>query len=318
MIGRILPAGSPETCQPVTSTRPLDSFPVANVPLGDFLAGRLERKGIEVKQKPQPGTLSLYLPADSWVSAGSLHRLSAAGRSSVLRDSSGDELAWVSESADVPEAARVLAADEGSFRIRFPWDLLRVNEMAIEKALDSGQPEEPPSGTRVEGRLRLGPGTRLLPGVYVAGDVIVGENCTIGPNCYIRGRTSIGAGCRIGQVVEIKNSIILSGSTIGHLSYCGDSIVCEDVNFGAGTIVANFRHDGRNHRSMVQGTLIDTGRRKFGTVIGDGVHTGIHTSIYPGRKLWPHTSTRPGEIVRYDLQAVRKNPPGRTNGLPPC
>jgi NDP-sugar pyrophosphorylase family protein len=46
----------------------------------------------------------------------------------------------------------------------------------------------------------------------------------------------------------------------------------------------------------------DTGRVNFGTVVGDGVHTGIHTSIYPGRKLWPGTSTRPGEIVRCDLR----------------
>ncbi len=303
MNGRILPAGSPESCHPVTINRTLDSFPVANIALADFLTERLEGEGLEIEQKPPAGALSLCLPADSWVSVESLHRLAEAGSSTVLRDASGGDLAWISESSRVPEPAAVLAADEGSFRIRYPWDLLRVNEMAVEKILDRGRLDEAPPGTHVAGRLRLGPGTRLLPGVYVAGDVIVGENCTIGPNCYIRGRTSIGDGCKIGQAVEIKNSIILAGSNIGHLSYCGDSIVCENVNFGAGTIVANFRHDGENHRSMVQGKLVDTGRRKFGTVLGEGVHTGIHTSIYPGRKLWPYTSTRPGEIVRYDLPA---------------
>ena len=52
---------------------------------------------------------------------------------------------------------------------------------------------------------------------------------------------------------------------------------------------------------MVAGTLIDTGRRKFGAIIGDDVHTGIHTSVYPGRKIWPHLTTLPGEIVRRDL-----------------
>jgi hypothetical protein len=40
--------------------------------------------------------------------------------------------------------------------------------------------------------------------------------------------------------------------------------------------------------------------RKFGTIIGDDVHTGINTSIYPGRKLWPGTSTLPGEVVQRD------------------
>ena len=88
---------------------------------------------------------------------------------------------------------------------------------------------------------------------------------------------------------------------MGHLSYCGDSIVGKGTNFGAGTITANFRHDGQTHRSMVDGALVDTGRHKFGSIIGDDVHTGIHTSIYPGRKLWPHTSTRPGDVVQRDL-----------------
>ena len=52
---------------------------------------------------------------------------------------------------------------------------------------------------------------------------------------------------------------------------------------------------------MLNGKLVDTGRRKFGSIIGDGVHTGIHTSIYPGRKLFPGTSTRPGDIIQQDL-----------------
>jgi NDP-sugar pyrophosphorylase family protein len=52
----------------------------------------------------------------------------------------------------------------------------------------------------------------------------------------------------------------------------------------------------------VRGELIDTGRRKLGTIIGDNVHTGIHTSIYPGRKIWPNESTLPGEIVTKDIE----------------
>jgi bifunctional UDP-N-acetylglucosamine pyrophosphorylase/glucosamine-1-phosphate N-acetyltransferase len=139
--------------------------------------------------------------------------------------------------------------------------------------------------------------------VFIEGNVVIGANCKIGPNCYIRGSTSIGEGCHIGQSVEIKNCLILSGTNVGHLSYIGDSVLGEGVNLGAGTTTSNLRHDGQNHRSSVNGELIDTGRRKFGTIIGDGVHTGINTSIYPGRKLWPGTTTRPGEIVGRDLQS---------------
>ena len=86
-----------------------------------------------------------------------------------------------------------------------------------------------------------------------------------------------------------------------HLSYVGDSVIGEGCNLGAGTIIANLRHDNANVKSAVKGKLIDTGRRKFGTVFGDNVHTGISTSIFPGRKLWPNTCTRPGQIVDKDI-----------------
>ena len=147
----------------------------------------------------------------------------------------------------------------------------------------------------------LGKGSRVLPGVYIEGKVLIGDGCKIGPNCYIRGATSIGDQCHVGQSVEIKNSILEKGTHVGHLSYVGDSILGERVNFGAGTVTSNLRHDGANHRTMVSGALVDTGRRKFGCVAGDGCHTGINTSIYPGRKLGVDSSTRPAAVVQRDV-----------------
>jgi NDP-sugar pyrophosphorylase family protein len=183
----------------------------------------------------------------------------------------------------------------------FPWDLLAIHEKILAGIEDEISGEIHPSAL-VGGRLKLGKGSRILPGVFIEGNVVIGEGCKIGPNCYVRGNTSIGDRCHIGQSVEVKNSIILSDTNVGHLSYVGDSILGENVNFGAGTIVSNYRHDGGNHRSMVNGRLVDTGRRKFGAIIGDGVYTGIGTLIYPGRKIWPNMSTRPGEVVQRDLR----------------
>ena len=185
---------------------------------------------------------------------------------------------------------------------RYPWDLLAIQEriMAVWKDEISG--EVHPAAV-IEGKLKLGKGSRILPGVYIEGNVVIGEGCKIGPNCYVRGYTSIGDNCHIGQSVEIKNSLILSDSNVGHLSYVGDSILGANVNLGAGTIVSNFRHDGGNHISRVGKELVDTGRRKFGTVIGDGVHTGIGTLVYPGRKIGPGLFTLPGDVVRKDIQA---------------
>lgn len=187
--------------------------------------------------------------------------------------------------------------------IVYPWDFLALQSLLLEElaGAESRIDGELSSRATVEGTLLLGKGSRVLPGVYIEGVVVIGQDCRIGPNAYIRGATSIGDHCHIGQAVEVKNAIIYPRTAMGHLSYCGDSIIGEGVNFGAGTILSNFRHDGKNHRSMVDGELVDTGRRKFGAVIGDGVHTGIHTSIYPGRKLWPGTSTLPGAIVQRDI-----------------
>jgi NDP-sugar pyrophosphorylase family protein len=114
---------------------------------------------------------------------------------------------------------------------------------------------------------------------------------------------TLGNGCKVGQGSEIKNSILFDRAKAPHLNYVGDSVIGEGANLGCGTVISNLRHDNASQRSMVKGALVDTGRRKLGAILGDGVHTGINTSIYPGRKLWPGTTTAPCEIVKADKEA---------------
>ncbi len=186
-----------------------------------------------------------------------------------------------------------------SFEVTYPWDLISINEEIIAQITDWPGHEMIQMGENA--RVIVGEGTKILPGVFIEGSIVIGKNCKIGPNCYLRGSTSIGDNCHVGQAVEVKNSVLADGVSVGHLSYVGDSVIGEKANFGAGTITSNLRHDGSNHRSAVDGELIDTGRRKFGVIIGAGVHTGINTSFYPGRKMGPGTSTLPGEIVNKDI-----------------
>ncbi|MGC6566400.1 MAG: DapH/DapD/GlmU-related protein [Akkermansiaceae bacterium] len=186
-----------------------------------------------------------------------------------------------------------------TFDPTYPWDLLDLNAELMATIED--WPGHPSIQADPEARVIVGEGTEILPGVYIEGDVIIGDNCKIGPNCYLRGSTSIGNNCHVGNAVEIKNTILSPGASVGHLSYVGDSYLGAGVNFGAGTTTSNLRHDGANHRSLVDGSLVDTGRRKFGAIIGDKVHTGINTSIYPGRKIGPNATTLPGQVVQSDL-----------------
>ena len=267
---------------PLFTTRAIQDFPIGNVLLREHHA-----------VLAVPG---LRTHPHAWLAAEDIRLLSPEGPTSLL-DERRTPLAWFGET---PDMERAVVADR-SFLIVFPWDLLRANELLVGGLTESRIEGEVHPNAVIEGRIHLGPGSRILPGVFIEGNVVIGANCKIGPNCYIRGSTSIGDKCHVGNAVEIKNSILLSNTNVGHLSYVGDSVIGEKVNFGAGTVTSNLRHDGKNHRTEVDGALVDTGRRKFGCIVGDGVHTGINTSIYPGRKLWPGTSTRPGEIVQRDV-----------------
>lgn len=301
MSTRLLAAGRPDSLHPLTCTRGLGDCPVAGKPLRAWQQRRLNHAREQAGAPGGRGASSVVMAGDAWCSSEALLGLFAADAPTVIAAPDGAPLAWTGDS-DVPAAnARILAHPAACFRIRYPWDLLRINEELV-GGLTTGRCDgEIAPGVHVAGVLVLGEGSRLLPGVYVEGNAVVGRHCKIGPNCYLRGNTSVGDHCHIGQAVEVKNSILMDGVGMGHLSYCGDSIIGEETNFGAGTITANFRHDGCNHRSMVDGTLVDTGRRKLGAIVGDDVHTGIHTSIYPGRKIWPHCATRPGDVVQHDL-----------------
>ena len=271
-------------------TRRIEDFPIGNIPLWQHQQAALAQARLTVPDAPP-----LTLHPHAWLAAQDLTALAAAA-ATTLTDEFLTPLAW---RGAAPDPLRMLPA-MASFLIRYPWDLLRANEIHV-AGLESAPLEGEVHGLAVvEGILRLGPGSRILPGVFIEGNVVIGANCRIGPNCYLRGNTSIGDECRIGQAVELKNSLVLSRTCVGHLSYVGDSVLGEAVNFGAGTLISNFRHDGKSHRSMVGDRLVDTGRQKFGAIVGDHVHTGIHTTIYPGRKLWPHTLTRPAQIVQRD------------------
>ncbi|HOV32916.1 MAG TPA: sugar phosphate nucleotidyltransferase [Candidatus Hydrogenedens sp.] len=185
--------------------------------------------------------------------------------------------------------------------IGYSWDLLKANAFLLDYMTETKVLGKIMPGAWVEGKVFIDEGTLVRPGSIIEGPAYIGKNCTIGPNCWIRPYTTIGNDCRVGQASEIKNSILFNHAFAPHQNYVGDSILGEGVNLGCGTVTANVRHDGLSPRSVVNGVLIDTNLKKLGAIIGDGVHTGILTAIYPGRKMWPYTFTRPGEIVERDV-----------------
>ena len=143
-------------------------------------------------------------------------------------------------------------------------------------------------------------GAAIEPGVVIEGPALIRSGAHVGPNAYVRGATLFGEDSEVGHAVEIKNSVIMRESNVPHLSYVGDSLLGRDVNFGAGTTVANLRHDDEPVEQTVKGERVSTGRRKYGVVVGDGAKTGIETSLSPGVVLSPGARTEPNEWVSRD------------------
>jgi UDP-N-acetylglucosamine diphosphorylase/glucosamine-1-phosphate N-acetyltransferase len=165
-----------------------------------------------------------------------------------------------------------------------PWDLFEANNWVLKRM------EHRVYGAVEEGAHLIGPVTvaktaRVRSGAYIEGPCFIGEGSDVGPNCYIRPCTSLGKNVRVGNACEVKNSIVMDGTHMGHLSYVGDSILCERCNLAAGTIIANLRLDNRPVKMLVKGKVIDSGRRKLGAILGDDVKTGINALFMPGVKV---------------------------------
>lgn len=296
----LLSLREPALCAPLTSNRDLGDCLIANVPLRDLLSTELKRAGFQVVLPSEASDRTVRIPLDHWVEIGALIMLGRTSHPSCLYDGDGNLLAWHGAAAPEDCSEKIVTHAE-CFRLRYPWDLLRLSEEVLQLVDETSILGEISPLAQINGKLRLGPGSRILSGVVTDGTVIIGANTQIGPNCYIRGATSIGNNCFVGNGAEVKNSVIYHNSYVSRGCYVGDSVIGSHVTLGAGTVTENHRHDGRHHTSMIQGQPVDTGRLKFGCIIGDGVKTGVNTSIEAGVKIGVARVTKPGSYVGKDL-----------------
>lgn len=137
--------------------------------------------------------------------------------------------------------------------------------------LECGQDVEIDVNCVFEGEVSLGENVRIGPNCVIAnariaaGAVIhafthidgekagvqVGEGALVGPFARLRPGAQLGAEVHIGNFVEVKNSTLAKGAKANHLAYLGDAVVGERVNYGAGSITANY--DGANkHRTVIE------------------------------------------------------------------
>ena len=195
---------------------------------------------------------------------------------------------------------RGLKSDHKWIDVGRPWELLNVNEHFISD-MDEDIQGEIEDGVTIHGKVVLGKNSIIRSGTYILGPVFIGEGCDIGPNSYLRKYTCIGNNVNIGNAVEIKNSIIMDGTNVNHLSYVGDSVIGANCNVAAGTNIANLRFDNKNVKMKIKGEKFDCGVRKLGAVFGDNVKTGINSSFNPGVKVGINSAIGSGTIIYEDI-----------------
>ncbi len=133
----------------------------------------------------------------------------------------------------------------------------------------------------------IGAGARIHEFTHIDGEAAgasVGEGALVGPFARLRPGAQLGAEVHIGNFVEVKNSILGRGAKANHLAYLGDATVGERVNYGAGSITANY--DGAN---------------KHRTEIGNDVHVGSNCVLVAPVKLGAGATIGGGSTITKDV-----------------
>jgi len=161
-------------------------------------------------------------------------------------------------------------------------------------------------GAHIIGNVSIGEGTVVESGAYVRGPAIIGKNCQIRTGAYVRGDVLAGDGCIIGNASEMKNTLLLDEAMAPHYNYCGDSVLGNRANLGAGTKLSNWKIAADKTVRLKNGDeTIDTGLIKFGALLGDDVQTGCNSVLNPGTVLGKN-------VLVYACAAVRGYVPHNT------
>lgn len=152
--------------------------------------------------------------------------------------------------------------------------------------------------------------TMIKDGVWVAKDAKVFDTAYLGAPCiidkgaevrhcaFIRGSAIVGKNCVVGNSTELKNVVLFDGAQVPHYNYVGDSVLGYKAHMGAGSITSNVKSD-KTLVVVKYGTeKFETGRKKFGAILGDNVEIGCNSVMNPGTIVGRNSNVYPLSSVR--------------------
>lgn len=151
----------------------------------------------------------------------------------------------------------------------------------------------------IKGDVYFEKGVKVLENAVIQGPAYIGANTVIATNTLVR-ESHIGANCVIGFGSEVARSYI-GDNVFLHTNYVGDSIIGNDVSFGAGSVTGNLRFDEKNVFVSIKGEKVDSGMNKLGLITGDHIRTGINASFMPGVKIASNSCIGAGLVIAQDI-----------------
>ena len=197
---------------------------------------------------------------------------------------------------DLYDLTHTLAGDYLA-RFTYPWEALSDLADCI-RAL----------GTQLDSEyLPFGPEVWVHRTAHVAPTASITGPCIIGPEtevrhcAFIRGSALVGNDCVVGNSTELKNVILFDNVQVPHYNYVGDSILGYKSHMGAGSITSNVKSD--KTLVVVKDVYdtkeeIETGRKKFGAMLGDHVEVGCNSVLNPGTVIGRNSNIYPLSRVR--------------------
>ena len=177
----------------------------------------------------------------------------------------------------------------------YPWEILgEIKDLILE--LGRRLPSE--EFTETGENIWVHNTVVIAPTASITGPCIIGAGTEVRQCAFIRGSALIGDNCVIGNSTEIKNAIIFDNVQVPHFNYVGDSVLGYKSHFGAGAVTSNVKSDRTLVSVKCGGEIIETGRKKFGAIVGDFVEIGCNTVLNPGTVVGRGSNIYPCSCVR--------------------
>jgi UDP-N-acetylglucosamine diphosphorylase / glucose-1-phosphate thymidylyltransferase / UDP-N-acetylgalactosamine diphosphorylase / glucosamine-1-phosphate N-acetyltransferase / galactosamine-1-phosphate N-acetyltransferase len=184
--------------------------------------------------------------------------------------------------------------------IKYPWHIIEVAKHFFRTSpVHIAKTAQIDENAIISGDVYIDEGAKIFAGATINGPAYIGKNCVIATNALVRD-SYLGEGCVVGFSTEVARSV-LGDDVWTHSNYIGDSIIGNNVSFGAGSVTGNLRFDEGNVHVQVKEEKMDSGTAKLGLITGDSIRVGVNTSFMPGIKIGSHSLIGAGLVINQDI-----------------